>query len=139
MNGTEWMKTLRETPDARGKLPLELREALPLPGRKGPNTVEYWYYRLPCTAQGPQLYSPERYVLWDADAMKILQMEQMEPMFLGTAMELVDAEQCRREKAYLDGIFTDFLNGIPADQDEITAEWLKAQPKALRQWLRENL
>lgn len=135
MNGMEWMEALQRCPKAKENLPLQLRFALPLPDRRGKGTVECWYYRLPCTPRGPQLYSPERYVLWDAATMDILQMERMEPVLLGTALDMLDPALGRLEKAYLEGPLTEALNGTSPNSDELTAAWLEAQPQVLRPWL----
>ena len=84
MKGTEWMENLLGCEAARRNIPLGFQATLPLPGRRGAHTAECWYYRLECQSDGPQVYSPERYVLWNTETMEILSMASMAPVCLGS-------------------------------------------------------
>lgn len=139
MNGAEWMENLLSCEQARRNIPLALQATAPLPGRHGAHTVECWYYRLECQHDGPKVYSPERYALWNADTMEILSMASMEPVCLGSGADLLTEAHRRREDAFLDGPFTDFLNSAGVMQAQIADSWLEAAPQAMRRWLENAL
>ena len=133
MKGTEWMENLLGCEAARRNIPLGFQATPPLPGRRGAHTAECWYYRLECQSDGPQVYSPERYVLWNTETMEILSMASMAPVCLGSGADVLTEAHRRQEDAFLDGPFTDFLNDGSAA--EITDRWLGAAPQAMRRWL----
>lgn len=139
MSGIEWMNNLLKCEQARRKLPLGLQATLPLPGRRGENTVECWYYRLDSSSGEPTLYSPERYVLWEAKAMKMLDMKSLQPTLLGSGADLLTRTHREKEDAFLEGALTDFLNGSIVNQDEMAGAWLNAAPQAMKQWLYEAI
>lgn len=137
MNGSEWMENLLGCEQTRQNIPLAFQVTLPLPGRHGAHTAECWYYRLECQSDGPQLYSPERYVLWNIETMEIVSMTSMLPVHLGSGKDVLTETYRRQEDAFLDGPFTDFLNnGSVAD---VTRHWLAAAPQAMRPWLENAL
>lgn len=135
MKGTEWMENLLGCDQARENIPLALQATLPLPGRKGAHTAECWYYRLECHGDGPLIYSPARYVLWNADTLEILSTASLVPVPLGSGADVLTETHRRREDAFLDGPFTDFLSGANPQREAITKDWLAAAPQAMRQWL----
>lgn len=139
MSGSEWMESLLTCEQARSSIPLELQATLPLPGRHGAHTLECWYYRIECQPDGPVVYSPERYAIWDSNELRILSMTSMVPIYLGPCKDILTKEHREREDAYLNGLFIDCINGSPAEFDDIMDEWLSSAPLALRKWLNDAI
>ncbi len=139
MNGAEWMERLLNCEQARKQIPLGLQATLALPGRKGGHTAECWYYRMDVGADGLQVYSPERYALWDVRTMKMLAGRTMTASLLGSGADLLTKAHREREDTFLNGLLTSFLNGRAIDQAETTDAWLAAAPQALRSWLEDEL
>jgi len=139
VNGVEWLEKMQHSEAARANIPLELQVTLPLPGKNGTRTAECWYYRLELQPDGPYVFSPERYVLWDVDAMDILAMQAMPPQPLGSGMDVLTKAHREREDAYLNVAFTEFLNGGESDRVRDEGEWIAAAPQAMREWLSKEL
>lgn len=141
MNGTEWMEELLACKAARQHIPLGLEATLPLPGRRGEHSAECWYYRMECHPDGPRIYSPERYVLWDVRTMDILALDTMTPECLGSGADVLTRAHREKEDAFLNGTFTDYLkSGEGAiELAAMTNDWLAAAPQGMREWLRGAL
>ena len=140
MSGEEWMHSLKACAEAQRRIPLELQASLPLPGRKGQGTAECWYYHLACGADGVEIYSPERYALWDLSRMQILALNALKPEPMGDGGDLLTREHRQREDRYLEK-FAAWQAGGHAKENaqDIASEWLAAMPQALRGWMQKTL
>ena len=139
MSGEEWMHSLKACAEAQRRIPLELQASLPLPGRKGQGTAECWYYHLACGADGVEIYSPERYALWDLSRMQILALNALKPEPMGDGGDLLTREHRQREDRYLEK-FAAWQAGGQAKENaqDIASEWLAAMPQALRGWMQKT-
>lgn len=139
MNGIEWLNKMLNNEQARENIPLELQATLPLPKKNEHGKVKCWYYRIENQPDGIQIFSPERYVIWDITTMQILSAEVMRPQPLGSGIDILTKAHRELEDKYLSGTFTEFLNGAKMDYECVVDEWIACAPQALRQWLSESL